>query len=223
MADAYAGWRGTEVGRITDEIELTLILELVGELRGRRVLDIGCGDGALAVRLARGGAIVTGIDAAPPMIAAARRKAVDAGVEVEFCIGRAEALPFDAGSFDLVVAVTVLCFIPDATTTFSEASRVTALGGRFVIGELGRFSSWAIGRRIRGWLGNELWGQARFRTARELQHHARQVGLEPVALRGAVFYPRWRCFARTMRSVDAWLGRHTTAGAAFIALAARKC
>jgi len=163
---------------------------------------------------------VTGIDAAPTMIAAARGKAAAAGVEAEFCVGRAEALPFGAGSFDLAVAVTVLCFVPDANRTFAEAGRVTVPGGRFVIGELGRFSTWAVRRRIRAWLGNALWRQARFRTAGELQRCARRAGLDPVAVRGAVFYPKLAVAAHAMRGLDPWLGRHTTVGAAFIALAA---
>jgi len=222
VSDAYTSWRQSEVGRITDEIELGLMLELLGDVRDRRVLDIGCGDGALAVCLARRGADVTGIDASPAMIAAARQRALDAGVPVNFCVGRAEELPFGASSFDLAAAVTVLCFIPDATRTFTEASRVIHHGGRLVIGELGRYSTWAMQRRLRAWLGNELWRRARFRSSGELRRVALAAGFDPIAVRGAVYYPRSGIAARAMRKVDRALGRLTTVGAAFVALAATR-
>ena len=45
---AYASWRTTSLGAVTGELELEAILELMGEMRGARVLDVGCGDGALS-------------------------------------------------------------------------------------------------------------------------------------------------------------------------------
>jgi len=220
--DVYRSWRGSTVGRISDQLESALVLELAGDVRGCRILDVGCGDGELAVRLAALGAQVTGVDVSSSMIGAARARAERSGVAVTFCEARAEALPFAADSFDLVVAVTVLCFIGNALPTFREASRVLAPGGRLVIGELGRHSTWSAQRRLRAWLGDPLWRRARFRTAGELRGAAESAGLEVQALRGAVFYPRVAFAARAMRHVDPTIGRITTFGAAFIALAATK-
>jgi ubiquinone/menaquinone biosynthesis C-methylase UbiE len=174
----------------------------------------------LATRLALSGAAVVGIDASASMVAAARERASAVGAAVGFCQGTAEALPFPDGSFDLVVAVTVLCFIDDPLPTFREAHRVLAPGGRLVIGELGRFSSWAVQRRVRAWLGDPVWSSARFRTAHELRRTARLAGFSVTSLRGAVFYPRMVWLARLMRHMDSRLGRHTTFGAAFICMAA---
>jgi hypothetical protein len=95
-------------------------------------------------------------------------------------------------------------------------------GGRLVIGELGTWSTWAVERRLRAWLGSRLWRSGRFRTARELQGLAVRAGLVPGAVRGAVYYPRWAPAMRLMAPFDAALGRLTTAGAAFLALFATK-
>jgi ubiquinone biosynthesis O-methyltransferase len=220
--EAYDRWRATDLGRITDDIELSLITELLGDVKGKSVLDIGCGDGVLAVRLAQQGARVVGIDASPAMIRAASKRAAEAGVTVEFLIGRAESLPFRDASFDIVTAVTVLCFIADPSHTFDEVSRVIKAGGRFVIGELGRFSTWAVQRRIRAWLGSPLWRRGRFRTPWELRRLASTSGLTPIQVRGAVYYPRSSLAARWLSRWDPLLGRITTFGAAFLALNATK-
>lgn len=71
-------------------------------------------------------------------------------------------MPFPDASFDFVLAGTVLCFLRDAQAALREISRVLVPGGRLVIGELGRWTAWAAGRRIRGWQGDPTWRRARF-------------------------------------------------------------
>jgi 2-polyprenyl-3-methyl-5-hydroxy-6-metoxy-1,4-benzoquinol methylase len=222
LPDAYARWRATEVGRITDEFELQLILELLGDVHGRRVLDVGCGDGVLAVTLAQRGAQVTGVDRSPVMIEAARRRAQDAGVCIDFCVARAEALPFGQNRFDLIVAVTILCFVAEPQDVFAEVRRVLRHGGCLVIGELGRWSWWAAERRLRAWMGSALWRQARFRTVRELQRLSVDSGLVPVSTRSAVHYPRFAWAARWVAPLEPWLGARTSLGAAFLVVVAQK-
>src|ERR1043165_1364959 len=73
-------------------------------LAGRRAADGGCGAGLLAEPLARLGAAVTGIDAAPENIAAAREHALGQGLEIDYRVGGAETL---AGRFDLVTSLEV--------------------------------------------------------------------------------------------------------------------
>jgi len=218
--DAYAAWRTTSLGAVTEALELRLILNLMGELRGARVLDAGCGDGALVCVAASRGAEVTGIDPDAAMLAAARSRADKAGVKATFLEERAEQLPFPNASFDVVAAITVLCFVPDAAGAIREMARVLRPGGRLVIGELGRWSAWTALRRLRGLLGSTTCKAARFRTAAELCALARQAGLTVTAIRGAVFYPPFGVLARTFAPVDPWLGRRTGCGAAFIALRA---
>jgi len=220
--EAYAGWRNSTVGAITEMLQRRLILDLLGDVRGRSVLDIGCGDGTLAVELWRRGAIVTGIDMSSQMIEAAQANAKQEGADVAFIVAPAERIPFPSERFDVVSAVTILCFVENAAPVFAEIARVLRPGGRLVIGELGKWSSWAAARRIRAWLGSQLWRRGHFRTARQLRTLAQQAGLVAGVVRGATYYPRWTPVARLLAGWDPRFSRVTTIGAAFLALSAVK-
>ena len=121
-----------------------------------------------------------------------------------------------------MLAKTVLCFVGDGQPFVSEMARVLRPGGRFVIGELNKWSSWAAQRRLRAWLGSTLWRRGRFRTPGELKRLAQAAGLVVETVRGAVYYPRLQAAARLMAPFDARFARRTTLGAAFIAMAAVK-
>ncbi len=221
-SDVYARWRASELGATTERLERKLVLELAGEIRGCKILDIGCGDGELAVDLAKRGALLTGIDASAAMIDAAMERAKRENTDIAFHVAPAENLPFGSEQFDIATAITILCFVDDAAPVFQEIARVLRPGGRLVIGELGKWSSWAAGRRIRAWLGSPLWRQGRFRTTNELGDLARQAGLVVAQMRGAIYYPRWRFAARLLSPCDPALGRLTTIGAGFVAISAMK-
>jgi len=220
--EVYQAWRSSPLGAITERIEQRVIFDLAGALRGRRVLDVGTGDGTYAIGAARRGAEVTGIDTAPAMLAAARTRAEEAGVSVTVREANAENLPFDDDSFDAVLAVTVLCFVRAARTAVDEMARVLVPGGRLVLGELNRFSVWAARRRLRGWLGAETWKSASFWSAGELQSLARDAELCVTDVRGSVFYPPSALAARLMSPIEPLLSRVRTPGAAFLALSADK-
>ena len=217
---AYEAWRATSLGRITEAIEQRLVFELLGELRNTRVLDVGCGDGVLVCAAASRGAVATGLDTDPTMLAAARTRAESAGVKPTFVQGCIERIPFADASFDVVIAVTVLCLVADASGAVREMARVLRPGGCLVLGELGRWSLWAMTRRVRGWLGAATWKAARFRTAGELRTLAESAGFSVTVIRGAVYYPPVGTLARILAPLDPWLGRVTTFGAAFVALQA---
>lgn len=220
--EIYAQWRASEIGAVTEHLECCLILELAGDVAGRNILDLGCGDGAFALELARRGATVTGTDASAAMIDAAKNRAKQHDADVAFKVAAAEHLPFAAEQFDVVTAITILCFVDDAAPVFREIARVVRPRGRLVIGELGKWSTWAAGRRIRAWLGSPLWRRGRFRTASELRGLAEQAGLVVGDVRGAIYYPRLAFATRLLRPFDEALGRLTTIGAGFVALSAFK-
>ena len=97
---------------------------------GERWLDVGTGAGAVALRLARLGADVTGIDPAYGLIEAARRRAADEGLEVAFDVGDAESLPYGDAAFDGVASSMGMIFAPDHAAVAREATRVLRPGGR---------------------------------------------------------------------------------------------
>ena len=220
---AYEGWRASRLGSVTEALEQRRVLDLIGPVEGRRILDLGCGDGLLTWTLAERGAWAVGIDADRAMLEAAFvRSARNRGQRPRFVEGRIEQLPFPDGSFDVVVIVTVLCLVADRAGAVREAARILRPGGRFVIGDLGRWSAWAARRRVKAWLGSKLWQSAHFATACGLSHLVERSGLIVEAVRGSVYYPPIGVLARPLARCDRWLGSFTTVGAAFIALAARK-
>jgi SAM-dependent methyltransferase len=222
LNESYTRWRSSHLGRITDTLEQRLLFELLGSVADKTLLDVGCGDGALASELSRRGAVVTGLDADPVMIGAARQRAEIEGNQLRLIEGQAERLPLDDESFDRVVAVTVLCFVRDAERAVAEMARVLKPGGRLVIGELGRWSFWAAHRRVRGWFGNPTWRAATFCTSKDLRGLVEAAGLNVVETRGAVHYPPFGIVARLLAPIDLWLGRQTTFGSAFVAVLATK-
>lgn len=107
------------------------VADLAGEIvswlapqPGERILDLGCGDGALTEQLARSGAIVVGVDASASMIEAARRRGLDVH------IADARALPF-SGEFDAVFSNAVLHWVTEAERAARSIRGALRAGGRF--------------------------------------------------------------------------------------------
>lgn len=101
---------------------------------GTSVLDLGCGTGGFCALAADRGATVRGVDALPDRIAAARRR-VPAG---DFRVGRMEALPWAAGSFDVVTGFNSFQYASDVEQALREACRVARPDGCVVACKYGR-------------------------------------------------------------------------------------
>jgi len=99
-------------------------------LAGRRAADVGCGAGLLAEPLARLGAEVTGIDAAPENIAAARAHAEGQGLEIGYRAGGPEALH---GRYDLVTAMEVIEHVADPAAFVGALAAAVAEGGLLIL------------------------------------------------------------------------------------------
>jgi len=99
----------------------------------QRVLDVGCGTGFLAFRLAELGHIVTGIDLSPKMIGIAQRKAKEAAQQIDFQVGDGAALSLPDEAYDLVVARHVIWNLPDPERGVAEWLRVLRPGGRLLL------------------------------------------------------------------------------------------
>src|SRR5829696_3419103 len=82
--------------------------------QGERVLDLATGTGNAALIAARSGAVVSGVDAAERLIAVARERAAEAGVDIDFRIADVQSLPYDDDSFDVALSVFGVVFAADA-------------------------------------------------------------------------------------------------------------
>ena len=148
-----------------------------GDLRGRRVLEVGCGTGVLAVALAEQ-ARVWAIDSSSEMLGVARAR--DGGEHVGWRVADATALPFRDGWFERVVMRLVIHLL-DRWRAFAEARRVLAPDGRLV---LATFDPQHFDRY---WL-NELFpsleriDRARFPTPAALEAELHAAGFAEVAL-----------------------------------------
>jgi ubiquinone/menaquinone biosynthesis C-methylase UbiE len=107
------------------------LVERLGIASGERVLDIAAGTGNASIPAAERGGEVVASDLTPELFEAGRRHAAEAGVEVEWVEADAEALPFDDGSFDVVVSTFGIMFAPRHEVAAAEAVRVLRPGGRF--------------------------------------------------------------------------------------------
>jgi len=105
------------------------VLELLAPKPGERILDLGCGDGALTVKLAQAGATVVGADSSAELVAAARALGLDAR------IADGQALAFEA-EFDAVFSNAALHWMRNADAVIAGVRRALRPGGRFV-GEFG--------------------------------------------------------------------------------------
>jgi SAM-dependent methyltransferase len=106
------------------------LVRRLGIRRGERVLDVATGTGNAGIPAAQAGARVSGLDLTPELLEVARRRAVDAGVDVEWVEGDAEALPFADDQFDVVMSTFGAQFVPRHEVVADEMARVLRPGGR---------------------------------------------------------------------------------------------
>jgi len=124
--------RLTSAGHADDLIAATEREFVLGRVdAGQRVLDLGCGTGRYTVPLAATGARVTGLDLAASMLDRAAAKLAAAGLTADLRRGDMTELPFETGSFDVVVSTLTLMHVPpaDRQRVFCEIARVLVPGG----------------------------------------------------------------------------------------------
>lgn len=157
--------------------EVYALVERLADLRGRRVVDIGCGTGRLVVALAERGAKVWGVDASSEMLEQARAKTARS---VRLKQARAEALPFKDAWFERAVLWLVLHLV-DRPAALAEARRVLAAGGKLAVVSFdeSHFDGYWLNRFLPSL---ERIDRARFPTERELEAELRSAGFGNIQL-----------------------------------------
>jgi len=105
---------------------------ILGDLNGKNVLDVGAGTGRLSVKMSRLGAKVTALDLSEEMLKILKNK----DRKIEIVQGDAESLPFEDGAFDIVTAVFLIVHLKDPKVFFDEAYRVLKDGGRLIFSNI---------------------------------------------------------------------------------------
>ncbi|WBQ06782.1 class I SAM-dependent methyltransferase [Kribbella sp. CA-293567] len=129
FAAAYSA--DNEVNLLNGHYERPAMLDLAGDVAGRRILEAGCGSAPLAAALRDRGAIVSGFDRSTAMLDLARRRL---GEDADLTVADlAEPLPYAVATFDDIVAPLVLHYLKDWTGPLTEFHRVLKPGGRLIL------------------------------------------------------------------------------------------
>ena len=109
-------------------LEMPTTLRLLGNIKGKRILDLGCGPGIYAKILFQKGALIKGTDISDKEVEIARRE----NPQIEFSIGNAENMIYQNGEFDIVLATLVLEYFKDWSKILREIRRVLKKKGLFI-------------------------------------------------------------------------------------------
>lgn len=115
-------------------------LDLLGDVRGKRVLDAACGPGLYAAELVRRGAQVTGFDASPRMVELCRERVSEGEFRVHNLADPLNWLP--DGSFDLALCALAIEYVDDREAALTELRRVLKPGGALVLSRLHPVGDW---------------------------------------------------------------------------------
>lgn len=165
------------------------------QLKGKKVVDIGCGGGILAESMATRGAEVTGIDLSEKPIAVAKLHLLESGEKVDYRLISAEALAIEqAEQFDCVMCMEMLEHVPDPQSTIKACAALVKPGGWVFFSTLNRnpksYLFAIIGAEyILNMLPKGTHDYKRFITPAELSSLARNAGLQTVDVCGMTYNP----------------------------------
>jgi 2-polyprenyl-6-hydroxyphenyl methylase / 3-demethylubiquinone-9 3-methyltransferase len=167
----------------------------IASLRGKYVLDVGCGGGILAEAMAGSGAQVTGIDLADKPLKVAQLHLLESGLSVDYRKIAVEELALDAPhSFDILTCMEMLEHVPDPAATVRACAELLKPGGYAFFATLNRnpksYLYAIIGAEyLLNLLPRGTHDYARFIKPSELAAAARNAGLEIAGLTGMTYNP----------------------------------
>ncbi len=194
---AHRWWDTTSEFRPLHEIN-PLRLEWINArapLRGKNVLDIGCGGGILAESMARKGATVTGIDLSEKALKVADLHSLETGVAVRYELIAAEALAGrEPAQYDVVTCMEMLEHVPDPSAIVKACATLVKPGGKVFFSTINRnpkaYLFAVIGAEyLLRMLPKGTHDYAKFLTPAELAQFSRNAGLQVDALKGMGYNP----------------------------------
>ena len=173
----------------------------IAGLRGRRVLDVGCGGGILAEAMAARGARVTGIDLAEKPLKVAQLHLLESGLEVEYRLVAPETLAREApGAYDVVTCMELLEHVPEPAGMVAACARLVRPGGLVFFSTINRnpksYLFAVIGAEyVLKLLPKGTHDYLRFIKPSELSRWSRAAGLAPDELIGMTYNPLTRRYS----------------------------
>jgi ubiquinone/menaquinone biosynthesis C-methylase UbiE len=216
LAAKYDAWFATPHGRYVHRYEREAVMALAAPVPGMTVADIGCGTGIYTGELLQAGARVTGVDISPEMLAIAAARTARHGDAVAFLQGDAAALPFAAGSFDMVTSITAMEFFADPRACLQDMYRIVRPGGRLVVATLGSLSPWSWQRRLKTLFKKTVFRHATFHSIADLRAYLAPHKIS--AWRGTIFVPPFapEALIRHPDPFERWCQRNIPSMGAFI-------
>lgn len=138
-----------------------MVFPALGNIKGKRILDIGCGDGIFDIEMARRGALVEALDISNSALERAKWRAKQLGLEakINFIRGDATRLPYGDAAFDMVISNCVLEHIAEDQAVLQECSRLLKPSGKLIITVPREFENWdrIPGRLVKALLASPRW------------------------------------------------------------------
>lgn len=200
---AHRWWDpGSEFKPLHDINPLRLdYIDGIAGLRGKRVLDVGCGGGILAEAMAARGARVTGIDLGDAPLKVAQLHLLESGIEVDYRKVEAEALARDMpGAFDVVTCMELLEHVPDPSAMVQSCATLVRPGGWLFFSTINRnLKSYVLAiigaEYVLNLLPRGTHDYARFIKPSELAAHCRAAGLTIRGVTGMTYHPFTKIYA----------------------------
>ncbi|MEO5345217.1 MAG: class I SAM-dependent methyltransferase [Magnetococcus sp. YQC-9] len=143
------------LGRYQNMLQLLQQTFPNGAVTRKRVLDVGCGDGALTYLIAREGFTVSGVDPSELAIRLAKEQITPLEIEIDFRIAPAQQIPWPDGSFDAVISSDVIEHVSQPRAMLEEIRRVLVPGGYAVISTPIRYKEFFAPEHVIEWFPQE--------------------------------------------------------------------